>query len=61
MTIDFANGVISRHLGQISEFMWQWEGTVAEELKLSQADNAAIRKKYPFELKLQTYGTKINM
>jgi hypothetical protein len=34
--------------------MYEWEGRIADHLGLTQADVAAIKKKYPDELKLQT-------
>ena len=52
--LDFSSGGVSKHLGQIADHMYEWEGPVAEELCLTQADVAAIKTKYPTELKLQT-------
>ena len=52
--IDFRNGGVSKHLGQIADTMYEWEGPVAEQLGLTQADIAAIKAKNPGELKLQT-------
>ena len=52
--IDFRNGGVSRRLGQIADTMYEWEGSVAEQLGLTQADITAIKMKYPGELKLQT-------
>ena len=43
----------SKHLGQIADSMYEWEGAIAEELGLTTADVAAINTKYPKELKLQ--------
>ena len=43
------------HLGQIADTMYEWEGPVAEQLGLTPVDIAAIRVKYPSELRLQTY------
>ena len=57
MKIDFENLVYSTHLGRISEILREWEGRIADELGLKPSDVAAIRMKYPFDLKLQTYGT----
>ena len=52
--IDFENGGVSKHLGQIADSMYEWEGTVAEELGLTRVDIAVIKKKHPDELNLQT-------
>ena len=52
--IDFGNCGVSKHLGQIADTMYEWEGPVAEQLGLTQADVAAVRMKHPGELKLQT-------
>ena len=52
--LDFENDEVSRHLGQIADSMHEWEGPIAEHLGLTRADVAAINKKYPGELKLQT-------
>ena len=52
--IDLRSGGASKHLGQIADTMHEWEGPVAEQLYLTQADIAAIRMKHPGELKLQT-------
>ena len=53
--LDFNNGGVSKHLGQIADSMYEWEGPVAERLGLTRADIAAIKTKYPGELHLQTY------
>ena len=42
------------HLGKIADSMYEWEGSVAEHLGLTQVDVAAIKMKHPSELKLQT-------
>ena len=52
--VDFEHGGVSKHLGQIADAMYEWEGPIAEQLELTKADIAAINKKYPGELKLQT-------
>ena len=52
--MDSGNGGVSKHLGQIADTMYEWEGPVAEQLGLTLADIAAIKVKYPGELKLQT-------
>ena len=52
--LDFENGGVSKHLGQIANSMYEWEGPVAEQLGLTPAEIAAIKLKYPSELGLQT-------
>ena len=52
--LDFDNNGVSKHLGQIADSMYEWEGPVAEQLDLTPADTAAIKVKYPGELNLQT-------
>ena len=52
--IDCGHSGVSKHLGQIADAMYEWEGPVAEQLGLTPADIAAIKMKYPSELKLQT-------
>ena len=52
--LDFENDGVSEHLGQIAESMYEWEGSVAEQLSLTQADIAAIKAEHPGKLKLQT-------
>ena len=44
---------VSKHLGRIADSMYEWEGPVAEQLGLTQADIAAIKTKHPTELKLR--------
>ena len=51
--LDSENDGVSKHLGQIADIMYEWEGTVAENLGLTKADIAAIKTKYPINLKLQ--------
>ena len=46
--------VQSRHLGQIADEIAEWEGSIADELKLTASDVAAIIKKYPRSLNLQS-------
>ena len=43
---------VSKHLGQIADSMSEWEGRIADELGLKNADVAAIKNDYP-KLKLQ--------
>ena len=52
--LDFENDRVSKHLGQIAESMYEWEGSVAEQLGLTPADIAAIKAEHPGKLKLQT-------
>ena len=52
--LDFENGGISKHLGQIADSMYEWEGPVAEQLGLTPAEIAAIKTEHPFKLGLQT-------
>ena len=51
--IDFCNKGVPKHLGQIAESMAEWEGRIADELGLTEADVASIKIKYPSNLKLQ--------
>ena len=46
--------VQQKYLGRIADSMAEWEGRIADELGLTVADTAAIKKKYPGELKLQS-------
>jgi hypothetical protein len=52
--IDTRHDQVSKDLGQIADTMYEWEGPVAEQLDLTRADIAAIKVKYPIDLKLQT-------
>ena len=52
--IDFDHGGVSKHLGQIADAMYEWEGSIAEQLELTKADVAAIKIRHPRELRLQT-------
>ena len=47
-----ADGV-PKHLGQIADSMCEWEGRIADELELKNADVAAIKCEYPNKLTLQ--------
>ena len=51
--IDSANAGVSKHLGQIADSMYVWEGPVAEQLGLNKADIAAIKTAYPMTFNLQ--------
>ena len=50
----FAGGFSIEQIGQIADFMYEWEGSVAEQLDLSRPEVAAIKKRYPEDLNLQT-------
>ena len=52
--LDSMNSGVSKHLGQIADSMYEWEGKLADELGLTRADVATIVKKHPTDLKLQT-------
>jgi hypothetical protein len=51
--IDSDHGGVSRHLGQIADSMYEWEGPVADSLGLHQADVAVIKEAHPGKLQLQ--------
>ena len=51
--LDYDSGGVSKHLGQIADSMDKWEGPVAEELGLSQANISAIKAAYPTDFNLQ--------
>ena len=51
--IDSGHGGVLRHLGQVADTMYEWEGPVADSLGLHQADLAGIKKAYPEKLNLQ--------
>ena len=59
LILDCENNGVSKHLGQIADSMSEWEGSIAEELGLTSANVACIKKKYPNELNLQTYNNII--
>ena len=42
--LDFKHGGVPHHLGRIADSMDTWEGAVAEELGLTTADVASIRR-----------------
>ena len=54
--LDVVNGGVSKHLGEIADSMYEWEGSVAEQLGLTPAEIAAIKMKHHGELTLQTYA-----
>ena len=51
--IDSDHGGVLRHLGQIADTMYEWEGAVADNLGLHQADVAEIKEAHAGKLKLQ--------
>ena len=51
--IDQENGGVPKHLGQIADAIYEWEGPVAMALGLTTANVAAIVKKYPNQLNMQ--------
>ena len=48
------DGVPVEQIGQIADFMYEWEGSVAERLGLTRAEVASIKERYPKDLNLQT-------
>ena len=52
--VDFEHDGVSKHLGQIADAMYEWEGPIAEQLELTEADIANIKTEYPKKLRLQT-------
>ena len=52
--VDSEYGGVSKHLGQIADAMYEWEGPIAEQLELTEADVAAIKTEHPNKLRLQT-------
>ena len=53
LVVDSRNGGVSKHLGHVADFMFEWEGRIAECLELTPADVSNIKLKYPNELSLQ--------
>ena len=51
--IDSGHSGVPRHLGQIADTMYEWEGPVADSLGLHQTDVAEIKEAHPGKLKLQ--------
>ena len=52
--LDSKHGGVSKHLGQIADAMYEWEGSIAEQLGLTRTDVAAIKTEHPHKLRLQT-------
>jgi hypothetical protein len=42
------------HLGKVADSMAEWEGSIADKLKLKPGDVASIKTTHPRKLKLQT-------
>ena len=55
MILDYENKGVPKHLGMIADFMYEWEGRIADELELTPVDVCDIKQKYPSQLNLQTY------
>ena len=51
--LDSVNHGVSKHLGQIADCMYEWEGPVAEQLGLTKAEVAAIQMEHHLKLKMQ--------
>lgn len=51
--LDSESGGVPKHLGQIAESMYEWEGRVADELGLTTADVAKIKEKHDKNKELQ--------
>ena len=45
--------IAGKHIGEIADFMAEWEGPIAENLKLRKSDVEEIKAKYPQKLNLQ--------
>ena len=52
--LDAEHDGVSKHLGQIADAMYEWEGPIAEQLELTRADVAAIKTEHQNKLRLQT-------
>ena len=52
--VDSEHGGVSKHLGQIADAIYEWEGPISEQLELTKADIAAIKTEHPNKLRLQT-------
>ena len=51
--IDSDSGGVPKHLGEIAESIAEWEGKIAEELGLTEADVADIKYKWPSGHRMQ--------
>ena len=54
VVLDHHNHGVSKHLGQIADSMYEWEGAVAENLGLTLPEIAKIKLEHQLNLKLQT-------
>ena len=64
--IDFENknvqgGTIPQDLGRIAKQMTGWEGTISDNLGLTEVDRADIKEKYSNEPELQRYDYKTDV
>ena len=55
--VDSRGDGVSKHLGEIADSMYEWEGPVAENLTLTLANVANIKAKFPKEMNLQVLVT----
>jgi hypothetical protein len=55
--LDSKSSSVSKHLGEIADSMCEWEGAVAENLGMTQADVANIKAQYPKKMNLQVLVT----
>ena len=53
LVLDSENGGVPKHLGEIAEQMYEWEGKVSDELGLIKADVNSIKEHHKDQLKLQ--------
>ena len=51
--IDSDRDGVMRHLGQIADSMYEWEGLVADSLGLNKADVSDIKEAHSGKFKLQ--------
>ena len=52
--LDFDHDGVQRDLGEIADAMDEWEGKIAEELRLTNVETQRIKDKHPRRLDLQT-------
>ena len=55
--LDSKSSGVAKHLGEIADSMCEWEGSVAENLELTQADVANIKTEFPKKMNLQALVT----
>jgi hypothetical protein len=53
LVLDSENGGVPKHLGEIAEQMYEWEGKVSDELGLTKPDVNNIKELHKNQLKLQ--------